>query len=56
MTTNRTSYVFVGLAGETAPGRPTKSGLYRMAVGDDTWALAIRGLRELRDLPQRRRR
>jgi len=44
MTTNRTSYVFVGLAGETAPGRPTKSGLYRMAVGDDTWALATRGL------------
>ena len=44
MTTNRTSYVFVGLAGETAPGRPTKSGLYRMAVGVDTWALATRGL------------
>ena len=25
MTTNRTAYVYVGLAGETAPGRPVKS-------------------------------
>ena len=33
MTTNRRSYVYVGLAGETAPGRPVKSGLYRMAAG-----------------------
>src|SRR3989442_15514553 len=46
MTTNRTSYVYVGLAGETAPGRPVKSGLYRMAVGDDRWELATRGLPE----------
>src|SRR3989442_12098738 len=46
MTTNRTSYVYVGLAGETAPGRPVKSGLYRMAVGDDRWELVIRGLPE----------
>ena len=44
MTTSRTSYVYVGLAGETAPGRPVKSGLYRMAVGDDRWELATRGL------------
>jgi photosystem II stability/assembly factor-like uncharacterized protein len=44
MTTNRTSYVYVGLAGETAPGRPVKSGLYRMAVGDDRWELVTRGL------------
>ena len=35
MTTQRTPYVYVGLAGETAPGRPVQSGLYRMAVGDD---------------------
>ena len=28
---SRTSYVYVGLAGETAPGRPMQSGLYRMA-------------------------
>src|SRR5207247_9534224 len=36
--------VYVGLAGETAPGRPVKSGLYRMAVGDDRWELLTRGL------------
>jgi photosystem II stability/assembly factor-like uncharacterized protein len=46
MTTDRTPYVYVGLAGETAPGRPVKSGLYRMAVGDDRWELATRGLPE----------
>jgi len=44
MTTSRTSYVYVGLAGETAPGRPVKSGLYRMAMGDDRWELVTRGL------------
>ena len=44
MTTNRASYVYVGLAGETAPGRPMKSGLYRMASGDDRWELLTRGL------------
>jgi len=36
--------VYVGLAGETAPGRPVKSGLYRMAVGDDRWEFLTRGL------------
>ena len=46
MATNRTAYVYVGLAGETAPGRPIKSGLYRMAVGDDRWELITRGLPE----------
>src|SRR6266850_2198184 len=46
MTTNRTSYVYVGLAGETAPNRPIKSGLYRMPVGGDRWELATRGLPE----------
>ena len=40
------SYVYVGLAGETAPNRPMKSGLYRMAVGDDRWELVTRGLPE----------
>ena len=44
MTTDRTSYVYVGLAGETAPGRPMNSGLYRMAAGGDRWELATRGL------------
>jgi photosystem II stability/assembly factor-like uncharacterized protein len=46
MTTNRTSYVYVGLAGETAPNRPVNSGLYRMAAGDDRWELLTRGLPE----------
>src|SRR5262245_4688256 len=46
MTANRTSFVYVGLAGETAPGRPVKSGLYRMASGDDRWELITRGLPE----------
>ena len=46
MTMQGTSYVYVGLAGETAPGRPIKSGLYRMAAGDDHWDLATRGLPE----------
>src|SRR5262249_56618701 len=44
MTAHRTSFVYVGLAGETAPGRPIKSGLYRMASGDDHWELVTRGL------------
>jgi len=44
MTIQRSSYVYVGLAGETAPGRPVQSGLYRMAVGDDRWSLLTRGL------------
>src|SRR5207249_10421246 len=46
MTAHRTSFVYVGLAGETAPGRPIKSGLYRMASGDDRWELVTRGLPE----------
>ncbi len=45
-TVNRKSYVYVGLAGETAPGRMVKSGLYRMAEGDDAWELATNGLPE----------
>src|SRR5438093_13366813 len=40
----RTSYVYVGLAGDTAPGRPVKSGLYRMADRDERWGLPARGL------------
>ncbi len=46
MTANRTSYVYVGLAGETGAGRTVQSGLYRMAVGDNSWELATRGLPE----------
>jgi photosystem II stability/assembly factor-like uncharacterized protein len=43
---SRTPYVYVGLAGETAAGRPMQSGLYRMAAGDDRWELITRGLPE----------
>jgi len=43
---NCTSYVYVGLAGETTPGRVVKSGLYRMAHGDDRWELLTHGLPE----------
>ncbi|MGE3540034.1 MAG: hypothetical protein AB7N91_21685 [Candidatus Tectimicrobiota bacterium] len=46
MTSNHTSHVYVGLAGETAPGRIIKSGLYRLSSGDDRWALLGRGLPE----------
>ncbi len=46
MNANRTSYLYVGLAGETAPGRVVKSGLYRMAADDDRWELLTRGLPE----------
>jgi photosystem II stability/assembly factor-like uncharacterized protein len=46
MTTSRTSYVYAGLAGETAAGRPVKSGLYRMAAGAHEWELVTRGLPE----------
>ena len=46
MTANATSYVYVGLAGETGPGRPVQSGLYRMGAGDSRWELVTRGLPE----------
>ena len=46
MTIQRASSIYVGLAGETAPGRPVQSGLYRMAADDDRWELLTRGLPE----------
>jgi photosystem II stability/assembly factor-like uncharacterized protein len=46
MTATRTSFVYVGLAGETAPGRPMKSGLYRTAADGDRWEKLTRGLPE----------
>jgi photosystem II stability/assembly factor-like uncharacterized protein len=46
MATNHTTYVYVGLAGETAPGRVVKSGLYRMAANGDRWELLTHGLPE----------
>ena len=44
--TSKRSYVYVGLAGETAPGRVIKSGLYRMSDDDGEWKLVTRGLPE----------
>jgi photosystem II stability/assembly factor-like uncharacterized protein len=44
MTTSHKSYVYAGLAGETAPGRVVKSGLYRLAEGEDGWELLTHGL------------
>lgn len=41
---NRQAYVYVGLAGETAPGRPVSSGLFRMAEGDGRWESLTNGL------------
>src|SRR4029453_13354803 len=43
---SRSSYVYAGLAGETAPGRVVKSGLYRMANDDGGWELLTSGLPE----------
>jgi len=44
--TTQRSHVYVGLAGETAPGRVIKSGLYRMSDDDGEWKLVTRGLPE----------
>ena len=43
---NHKTYVYAGLAGETAPGRIIKSGLYRMAEGDSEWTVLSSGLPE----------
>lgn len=40
------SYVYVGLAGETGPGRTIKSGLYRRDTDGSEWELLSRGLPE----------
>ena len=42
--TNQDSYVYAGLAGETAPGRQVNSGLYRMSNNDGQWSLLTNGL------------
>ena len=43
---NGKSYVYVGLAGETAPGREVQSGLYRMTEDDHVWKSLNQGLPE----------
>ena len=43
---NHKSFVYAGLAGETAPGRVVNNGLYRMADGGGDWELLTNGLPE----------
>jgi len=45
--TAHTSCVYVGLAGDTGPGRVIKSGLYRMAADAGEWEIVVKGLPEL---------
>ena len=40
------SYVYLGLAGETGPGRPVHSGLFRLKDGDNEWEALQNGLPE----------
>ena len=42
----RQTYIYAGLAGETAPGRVVNDGLYRMAAGDGGWEKLTHGLPE----------
>jgi hypothetical protein len=44
---NQTSYVYLGLAGETGRGRVVQSGLYRLADGSGEWETLQRGLPEM---------
>ena len=39
-------YVYLGLAGETGPGRPVHSGLFRLADGANEWEALQNGLPE----------
>ena len=43
---NQRSDVYAGLAGETAQGRVTECGVYRMSDGSETWELLSNGLPE----------
>src|SRR5260370_22980812 len=43
---NQGSYLYLGLAGETGPGRAVHTGLCRLADGSDEWELLQRGLPE----------
>ena len=38
-------YLYLGLAGETAPGRIVDSGLFRLADGNNEWVALQRGHR-----------
>jgi len=58
MTIQRSSYVYVGLAGETAPGRPVQSGLYRNGRGRrsvgaaDSWPAEAPAIRAIATDPE----
>jgi photosystem II stability/assembly factor-like uncharacterized protein len=43
---NQSSYVYLGLAGETGRGRVVHSGLFRLTDGSDEWQVLQRGLPE----------
>ena len=45
-TSSHKTYVYAGIAGETAPGRMVMSGLYRMVDGEEGWDLLTNGLPE----------
>src|SRR5437764_14368966 len=38
------SYLYLGLAGETGPGRAVHTGLCRLADGSDEWEILRRGV------------
>ena len=40
------SFIYAGMAGETAPGRIVDKGLYRLSEGSETWEELSRGLPE----------
>jgi hypothetical protein len=44
---NRPSYLYLGLAGETGPGRVVDSGLFRLADGSSEWEALRRGMPEM---------
>ena len=43
---DRASYLYLGLAGETGPGRVVDTGLFRLADGGNEWEALQRGLPE----------
>ena len=43
-TANSQSYVYIGLAGETVPGREVRTGLYRSLAGESSWESIATGL------------
>src|SRR5260370_7826822 len=48
---NQGSFLYLGLAGETGPGRAVHTGLCRLADASDEWELLQRGLPEPPALP-----